>query len=126
VLKRFCPDLESIEFISQFSCLFEWDEAASQWCKLGEPLHLDSFSIIDVEGSLYILRLCQKPFFRLFLFNKKKADNFQDDLTPEKQFHKSGEHVGYRQTVEGITRRLLLTFNQVSDRDAFLEKVQQA
>ena len=90
VLKKLDPSIISYFFISTFSTIHEIDEATSQ------------FHDLDFQGCLYLAKYQAKATsvglnYKLILLNRKKKDDFQEEITDLTDFKFLENYVYLRQ-----------------------------
>ena len=57
-----------------FSAVYEYNESAGVMQKM------------DIEGSIYLLLRSVKPYYKIFVLNRKSRDDFSDYLTEATEF----------------------------------------
>lgn len=84
VLKRYDQHVENIVEQASHVVVYDFDEYSNKWEKRG------------FEGTLFLLKRNQSPFFSLFILNRLSPENFYQTITPGMQFEQMGDYYIYQ------------------------------
>lgn len=95
-------------------CLYEFDQATSQWDKK------------QVEGSLFLVKRTDQPRFKLVILNRNSTDNFEVNVMPEFQLQNNDPFLIFRQKVGHQTIIQGIWFHSSPERDAIASLLTKA